>query len=184
VPEDLQERVRNYHRYLWETHRSTTTGTILHELPHTLEVDLALFLNRNILERVPYFSDADELFIREIVRVMELLVFLPGDYIIRQGEYGEAMYFLSAGEVEVIIDGARVAARGGGAFFGETSLIRNERRNASVRTMTYCDVYRLSKGDFDDLRTRYPEFDGHIREILREREKGEGEAPSTSPAGG
>jgi len=171
VPEDLQERVRNYYRYLWEIHKSTTTGTLLNELPHTLEVDLALFLNRNILEKVPYFSDADDLFIREIVQRMELLVFLPGDYIIRQGEFGEAMYFLSSGNVEVLIDGEQIAARGDGAFFGETSLIRNERRNASIRTTTYCDVYRLSRQDFDNLRDRYPEFDEHIKTILRDREQ-------------
>ena len=171
VPEGLRERVRNYYRYLWETHKSTTTGMLLNELPHTLEVDLALFLNRDILEKVPYFSDADDLFIREIVQVLELLVILPGDYVIRQGEYGESMYFLSSGEVEVVIDGSLVTTRGDGAFFGETSLLRNEKRNASVRATTYCDVYRLTKENFDDLRSRYPEFDEHIKTILRDREQ-------------
>ena len=174
VPAALQERVRNYYRYLWETHRSTATGTLLEELPHTLEVDLALYLNRDILERVPYFANADALFIREIVQRLQPLVFLPGDTIIRQGEHGESMYFLSSGEVEVLIDGQLVATRGDGAFFGETSLIRNERRNASIQTTTYCDVYRLSKEDFDDLRRRYPEFDEHIRQILRDREESTG----------
>ncbi|MEJ2305571.1 MAG: cyclic nucleotide-binding domain-containing protein [Anaerolineales bacterium] len=175
VPAALQERVRSYYRYLWETQRSITTHAIIHELPHTLSTDIALFLNKNILEKVPYFSDADDLFIREIVQVMEPLAFLPGDYIIRQGEYGDSMYFLSSGEIEVIIDGRLVDTHSSGAFFGEGSLITNEKRNASIRSPTYCDVYKLSKQSFNDLRAKYPDFDRHVSEVFAARDQSKGE---------
>jgi CRP-like cAMP-binding protein len=174
VPAPLQERVRSYYRYLWETQKSITTQALLGELPHTLSTDIALFLNKNILEKVPYFSDADDLFIREIVQVMEPLAFLPGDYIIRQGEYGDSMYFLSSGEIEVIIDGDVVDTHGSGAFFGEGSLITNEKRNASIRTTTYCDVYKLSRYGFDDLRAKYPDFDRHVSEVFTARDQSNG----------
>jgi hypothetical protein len=175
VPAPLQERVRSYYRYLWETQKSVTTQALLGELPHTLSTDIALFLNKNILEKVPYFSDADDLFIREIVQVMDPLAFLPGDYIIRQGEYGDSMYFLSSGEIEVIIDGRVVDTHSSGAFFGEGSLITNEKRNASIRTTTYCDVYRLSRHGFDDLRRKYPDFDRHVNEVFAARDQPKGE---------
>jgi drug/metabolite transporter (DMT)-like permease len=175
VPAALQERVRSYYRYLWETQKSITTQVLLGELPHTLSTDIALFLNKNILEKVPYFSDADDLFIREIVQVMEPLAFLPGDYIIRQGEYGDSMYFLSSGEIEVIIDGRLVDTHGSGSFFGEGSLITNEKRNASIRSTTYCDVYKLSKHSFNDLRSKYPDFDRHVSEVFAARDQSKGE---------
>jgi len=169
IPPALQERVRNYYRYLWETHKSTSTRSILEELPHALGIDIALFLNKNILDKVPYFTNADDLFIREIVQVMELIIFLPGDYIIRQGEYGDSMYFMSSGEIDVIIDGEIVAQGEAGSFFGEGALIRDEKRNASIQTRTYCDVYRLSKQSFDDLRRKYPDFDQHVNEVFSRR---------------
>ena len=175
VPAPLQERVRSYYRYLWETQKSITTQALLDELPHTLSTDIALFLNKNILEKVPYFSDADDIFIREIVQVMEPLAFLPGDYIIRQGEYGDSMYFVSSGEIEVIIDGRLVDKHGSGAFFGEGSLITNEKRNASIRTTTYCDVYRLSRQRFEDLRAKYPDFNRHVNEVFASRDQFKGE---------
>lgn len=170
IPPALQERVRNYYKYLWETHKSTTTSSILKELPHTLSDEIALVLNKNIIEKVPFFHDADEIFVREIVQEMKQLVFLPGDYIIRQGEYGEAMYFLSSGEVEILVEDEEVAHLGSGSFFGEASLIKGEKRNASVRTTTYCDVNILSKQSFDKLRKLYPDFDKHVKEILKRRE--------------
>lgn len=170
IPVPLQERINNYYRYLWETHKSTTSPSLLNELPHSLSIDIALFLNKNILEKVPYFAHADDHFIREIVQMMELIVFLPDDYVIRQGEYGDSMYFLSSGEVEVIIDGQVVVQRGEGTFFGERALIKNEKRNASIRTVTYCDMYRLSRQSFDELRRKYPDFDQHVKEVFARRE--------------
>ena len=175
VPDPLQERVRSYYRYLWETQKSISTRALLDELPHTLSTDIALFLNKDILEKVPFFSDADDLFIREIVQVMEPLAFLPGDYIIRQGEYGDSMYFLSSGEIEVIIDGRLVVTHSSGTFFGEGSLITNEKRNASIRTTTYCDVYRLSRHSFEDLRAKYPDFDRHVSQVFAARDQPKGE---------
>lgn len=42
-----------------------------------------------------------------------------------------------------------------GAVFGEQALLTNQVRNASIRTVTFCDLYRLDKVDFDEVRD-YP----------------------------
>jgi CRP-like cAMP-binding protein len=118
---------------------------------------------------VTLFRNANEIFIREIVQLLRPIVFLPGDYIIRQGEYGDCMYFLSSGDVEVVVGEARVAQLGAGSPFGETALLQGEKRNASIRALTYCDVYKLSKSDFDALRARYPEFDAEVKKVIEDR---------------
>ena len=169
IPGPLQERVRDYYAYLWETRRSASPVALTHELPHTLAMAIQLFLNRGIIEKVSLFRGAGDLFIREIVQLLRPLVFLPDDHIITQGEFGDCMYFLSSGEVEVLVDGRRVATLGPGSPFGETALIQGEPRNASVRTLSYCDVYRLSKSDFDTLRAKYREFDAQVRRVVEER---------------
>jgi CRP-like cAMP-binding protein len=132
-------------------------------------VDISLFLNRRIIEKVSLFKEADEIFIREVVQLLHSMVFLPDDYIIRQGEHGNCMYFLSSGDVEVLVSGQKVAQLGAGSPFGEAALLQDEKRNASVRALAYCDVYRLSKADFDSLRKKYPEFDARVRKILEDR---------------
>ena len=171
VPTSLQGRVRNYYAYLWETQKSVSPVSMTEELPHTLAMEILLFLNRAILEKVSLFKNANEIFIREIVQLLQPMVFLPDDYIIRQGEYGDCMYFLSNGDVEVLVNGVRVAALGQGSPFGETALIQGEKRMASIRAVDYCDVYKLSKADFDSLRERHPDFDEQVKKVVEERLK-------------
>ena len=55
--------------------------------------------------------------------------------------------------------------------FGETALIQGEKRMASIRALDYCDVYKLSKADFDALRERYPDFDAQVKKVVEDRMK-------------
>lgn len=169
LPADLQNKVRNYYYYLWETRRGIDTKNMFEELPHTLTIEISLYLNKDIITKVPIFKEANEIFIREIVQILEPVVYLPDDYIITQGEYGDCMYFLSSGEVEIIKDKQVIAQLGAGSPFGETALLKDEKRTASVRAKTYCDLYRLSKENFDKLRVKYPEFDEQVKRIMLER---------------
>jgi CRP-like cAMP-binding protein len=161
--------VRDYYAYLWETRKSVTSVSITEELPHTLSMEILLFLNQKILQKVSLFKSANEIFIREIVQLLQPMVFLPADYIIRQGEFGDCMYFLSEGDVEVMVGDTKVAQLGAGSPFGETALIQGERRMASIRALSYCDVYKLSKADFDALRVRYPDFDVQVKQVVQDR---------------
>lgn len=174
IPQPLQERVRDYYSYLWSQKRSVEPGSVVDELPKSLALDVLLHLNRDLLEKVELFKGADELFIRESVQLLRPRVFLPDEYIIRQGEYGDSMYFLTGGEVEITIDGEPIATLGAGSPVGETALVENLRRNASVRCLSYSTGYQLSKSDFDALRAKYPEFDARVREIVAKRKRGSG----------
>jgi len=167
VPAELQARVRDYYAYLWETRKSISTESVAEELPYSLSMEVLLFLNKTILEKVSLFKRANEVFIREVVQRLRPMVFLPGDYIIRQGEFGDCMYFLSNGDVEVVVNNVRVAQLGQGSPFGETALMKGEKRMASVRALSYCDAYKLSKDDFDDLRARHPDFDAQVRSVVQ-----------------
>ena len=148
IPASLQDRVKNYYHYLWETRQGMTDTDFLSTLPRTLRLEVSLYLNRDILEKVSLFKDAEESFISEVIEELEFLVFLPGDFIIRQGEWGDCMYFLCGGSVEVVVNEQRVAILPEGSPFGETALLQNEQRNASIRAISYCDVYRLSGAEF------------------------------------
>lgn len=90
---------------------------------------------------------------------------------IRQGELGDCMYFLSTGSVEVIANDKRITVLTEGSPFGETALLQDEKRNASVRALSYCDVYKLSQHSFHRLRKKHPEFDKRVTTIALERQK-------------
>jgi len=169
IPPELQDRVRDYYSYLWEKQRGVSATQILDDIPRSLSQEILLFLNREVVNRVELFKGADELFIREAVQLLRPRVFLPDEFIIRQGEYGDCMYFLTNGEVRILANGAEVARLGPGSPFGETALVENLHRNASVVSTSYSTGYQLSKADFDSLRSKYPDFDRQVREVVAHR---------------
>ena len=65
---------------------------------------------------------------------MRAVAFKAGDVIIREGDEGDAAYFIVSGEVEVLIGsgGRRLGVLGAGEVFGEMCLIEPGPRSATV----------------------------------------------------
>jgi len=146
-------------------------SSFLNDFPRSISQEILLFLNKEVLDRVELFRGADELFIREAVQLLRPEVFIPGEYIIRQGEYGDCMYFLTSGDVKILVDSKEVARLGPGTFFGETALMENIHRNATVIALAYCTGYRLARTDFDGLRSKYPEFNHQVQSVVAGRKR-------------
>jgi ABC-type multidrug transport system fused ATPase/permease subunit len=72
--------------------------------------------------------------------------------LVRQGEPGEKLYILRTGAAEVLVgdgDGERrVNILHEGDYFGECTLLTEQRRTATVRAMTPTEVYALGRDDF------------------------------------
>ncbi len=169
IPAGMQERVRDYYSYVWSQQRGIESANVLQEMPSGLTQEILLFLNKDLLSRVSLFRNADDLFLRESVRLMKPCVFLPEEYIIRQGEFADCMYFLASGSVRIEVSGTVVARLEGGSPFGETALVENQFRNADVVSETYGTGYRLEKEDFNVLRSKYPEFNRQVESIIEQR---------------
>jgi CRP-like cAMP-binding protein len=76
-------------------------------------------------------------------------VFQDGETIIRQGEYGECMYVILEGQVEMMReldeDRIRMAVRQRGEYFGEMGIFEREVRSATVRALGRAKVLALDK---------------------------------------
>ena len=92
---------------------------------------------------------------------------LPAQSIlIQRGDIGNEMYFLTSGEVEVLLslDKPSVAQLSPGASFGETALISDEPRNAYIRAVSDVEYYSLSKVGLQKTLARFPEVDDALQE--------------------
>lgn len=94
-------RVHDYYEYLWSRQRGLDESEILSDLPKSIRTDIALFLNKEVLEKVPFFKDASENFINVLVRLLKPQVCAPGEFIIKYGDIGREMYFINKGVVVV-----------------------------------------------------------------------------------
>lgn len=79
-------------------------------------------------------------------------VYGPGEIIIRQGELGDCMYIIQAGQVEVVMeqDGqeVRLAVLETGQFFGEMALFERQVRVATVRALSRARVLSVDQKNF------------------------------------
>ena len=68
------------------------------------------------------------------------------------------MYFIARGSVEVLTDDNTVLnVLEEGSYFGEICLLTDDRRTATVRALTPCDLCTLKKKDFEEIIIEFPE---------------------------
>lgn len=171
IPDELQERVRSYYDYVWARNKGLNESKIIADLPAALQIDLALYLHREILQKVPLFAGAETGFLNDLVKKLKPLICAPKDYIIRFGDVGREMYFISRGEVDVVSGDGKViyATLKEGSFFGEIALLFSEKRTASIRASSYCDLFRLDKEALESVLKDYPDFEEKMIEVANER---------------
>jgi CPA2 family monovalent cation:H+ antiporter-2 len=92
----------------------------------------------------------------------------PGERLIRVGDKADVVYFISSGQVEIVINGHSIKT-GPGDFFGEMALLSGEPRSADVTALDYCELLTLSRRDFRELLRRYPGMRAPIDAIAKER---------------
>lgn len=84
---------------------------------------------------------------KELSRLLRSRLALPDEKIIRKGDRGTHVYFISSGAVEVVLPQWKVRL-GRGDFFGEMALLSGRRRAADVIALGYCQLLVLSAADF------------------------------------
>ena len=101
------------------------------------------------------------------------MLFLPDDCVFTEGEQGDNIYFISKGEVQVIInvekkkediDGVTTCYKEEeiyrvlkeGAFFGEVALLTKLKRSATAKTTDYTNCAFMNKLDIITMEAHFP----------------------------
>ena len=131
------------------------------EREHQLEM-------QKLVETFPLFAEVDEHSQEELLLLFRPKSALPGERVVRKGDRGDGMYFISSGAVEVRVNGGPVALEAG-AFFGEMALLSGGRRTADVIAIDFCQFLVLERRDFNMFSARHPALRAAVSEMARER---------------
>ena len=101
-----------------------------------------------LLRADPLLSLLSLSIIEELAAVVQRAEFADGEYLIREGEAGDAYLIVSSGEVEVSQGGRPLHRLGPGSGVGEISLLRDIPRTASVRAIGPVEAYSLARDAF------------------------------------
>jgi CRP-like cAMP-binding protein/small-conductance mechanosensitive channel len=146
------------------------------EMKTTAEVPAQRTTPVDILNQTPIFRLLEAPELTELGERLHYLPFAPGERIIRQGDDGESMYFVSAGQVAINYVGSdgsenQVAVLGPGEFFGEISLLTGAAHNASAIATTRVTCYRLDKSGLEGIVARRPELAEDMSVVMARRQE-------------
>jgi len=90
----------------------------------------------------------------------------------KEGEYGDTLYFMHRGSAQVLIGPAEfvVATLGDGSVFGELSLLGvTQRRTASIRAAEFCDCRVIQHRPFAKILQSFPKERASFQELADHR---------------
>lgn len=128
--------------------------------------------------RVPIFASLGVVTLSEIVGKLRTRYYPPRITVVRRGDPGDSMFFLSSGEVEVRLPNGGSVRLGEGAFFGEMALLDRQPRTASVATTKPTTLLVLYASDFYEIASHIPALAEAVEvEARRRREENLGRQP-------
>ena len=159
LPTTLRCRIYSLVHYKWQLTRGFETEAVINTLPSGLRRDVQLFLLSSCMSTFPLFVGTPANFIAAVVEMFRADLVGSQEFVFTADEPGKHLYVIHTGIVEVITaEGVSVGKLGKRQYFGEISILVDVRRTSSVRTLSRCHFYKLSKEDFDDVLEAYPEL--------------------------
>lgn len=108
--------------------------------------------------RVPLFASLGVVTLSEIVGKLRTRYYPARITVVRRGDAGDSMFFISSGEVEVRLPNGGSVRLGEGAFFGEMALLERQPRTASVATTKPTTLLVLYASDFYEIASHIPKL--------------------------
>ena len=110
---------------------------------------------RSLITSLDLFAPLDEDQKHRLLEGGHTLRFGRGEDIIRQGAEGCSMFVIVRGEVDVMVHDSQrdtvVATLRTGEAFGEMCLLTGEKRSATVRAKTDCDLWEIERSSLQPL---------------------------------
>ncbi|KAJ3228248.1 hypothetical protein HDU81_006252, partial [Chytriomyces hyalinus] len=146
--------------------RESTPSTQQLQPQQSKAPDVQKFLQEHVL-----FKGLDEKFLNTLSNAMQSRIYNPGEFVVRKGEIGKAMFFVLKGEVEVISeDGETILnVMKEQSFFGEIGVLFSVPRTASCRAYGRCMILALTKERLQKVLQLYPKVAEAISILAEER---------------
>ncbi|XP_065107713.1 voltage-gated delayed rectifier potassium channel KCNH8 isoform X1 [Paramisgurnus dabryanus] len=159
LPKALAQRMLECFQTTWSVNNGIDVGELLKDFPDELRADIAMHLNKELLQ-LPLFESASRGCLRSLSLIIKTSFCAPGEFLIRQGDALQAIYFVCSGSMEVLKDNTVLAILGKGDLIGSDSLTKEQviKTNANVKALTYCDLQYISLKGLREVLRLYPEY--------------------------
>jgi hypothetical protein len=172
LPEKIQLRVLGYLAYTQTLLESQSElQTFLRMISPSLRESVVKHIFNDLLEDTEAFKGKNDL-IDALTRKMIVRIYQPEEHVVSQGEEATELFFISRGECIVFVKDEKgedneVRRVSDGDIFGEVALLNKCKRTATVKTVNYCTVSTITKQQFNDFCTQYPNMQRVLKYKMR-----------------
>lgn len=107
---------------------------------------MVCYIFGNVIETIPFFQGCSDLFLAAVLCCLEPQLYAPTDVIIQRGQREASMFIIAKGSAGMMNkDGKLVQVLQQGSYFGEIGLFFETRRTTTICSITFCDVFKLTK---------------------------------------
>jgi CRP-like cAMP-binding protein len=110
------------------------------------------------LAKIPLFAHLSRKQLADVGALATALDIDAGKQLIVEGQAGREFFLVADGEAEVRRGDEVIGTKGPGDFFGETALLLDQPRNASVVALTDMVVEVIDRRDFRALLDEFPDL--------------------------
>uniref|UniRef100_A0A672SP25 Voltage-gated delayed rectifier potassium channel KCNH4 n=1 Tax=Sinocyclocheilus grahami TaxID=75366 RepID=A0A672SP25_SINGR len=159
LPQSLKQRMLEYFQTTWSVNNGIDSNELLKDFPDELRSDIAMHLNKEILE-LSVFSSLSRGCLRSLSLHIKTSFCAPGEYLLRQGDALQALFFVCSGSMEVLKDSMVLAILGKSDLIGANMSVGDRviKTNADVKALTYCDLQCINLRGLYEVLDLYPEY--------------------------
>ena len=121
------------------------------------------------LDAIPLFEGLTAEQRTAVASACEELEVEAGTVLVREGDFGHAVFAIRAGTAEVVRDGAVVNTLGPGDYFGEVAVMSGGRRSTSVVATSPLTLVTIFNREIWRLEREAPEMAAVLRDAIAAR---------------
>ena len=104
-----------------------------------------------LLRSTSFFRDASDRLLKELAEGCRDRELHEGEVLCHAGEFGDSLYIIDSGTLEIYLDDAPLDTAGRGACLGEMSLVTDQTRSASIRAVDTVRILQLDRKIFSEV---------------------------------
>lgn len=169
LPKKMSKRIYSYINFRFQ-YCIFNEKTLMENLCLTLKKQILWHTCQNLVTKVETFKELPPAVLMKLVTMIKPEIYLPNDVVVQAGEVGSEMFFIYVGVLAVFTEsGKEICHLSDGSHFGEIAMLLSEFRVASVVAIDFCELYRLTKKDFNEAIEPYPNVKEKILKAAQER---------------
>ena len=177
LPMGTAKQIRRYYDFALTANKNKSllnsnmynADSILEELSSGLRAEVLLFVERELIARIPFLKDKIPQFVADVITMLQPMVFQEGDFIIKEGSAADEMYFLVKGRCAVYYGNKKVVSITEGSYFGEVGCIMGGIRRAGIKALTLCELQALARRNLNILLAEYPDVGDELKKVAYQR---------------